>query len=379
MNFKNDNHGNGEKILLAVLPLWEKLIPPLGISCLKEFLVCRGFNVKTADGNAEETLKATFDTYLNTLQEAIPENNRSNFYNISNDVVPQHMMAHFNHEDEKKYVELVKTIIFNTFFCSVNDDLVRCLNEILDSYYHQLETYWLDLLEKETPTIVGLSVYSSTLPSSLFVLSKTKEKYPHIKTVIGGGAFTNQLALDSPNLEFFLEQTRDYVDKIIIGEGEMLFFKYLKGELPESQRVYTLKDIDRELVDLSSVGVPHFGDYNLTYYKHLAAYGSRSCPLNCSFCSETVTWGKYRKKSASKIVKELIKLYELHGSQLFLMCDSLLNPIVTPLAKELLEEDISIYWDGYLRADKAVCNTENTLLWRRGGFYRARLGLESGS
>jgi radical SAM superfamily enzyme YgiQ (UPF0313 family) len=61
------------------------------------------------------------------------------------------------------------------------------------------------------------------------------------------------------------------------------------------------------------------------------------------------------------------------------MCDSLLNPIITELAKVLLEKDVSIYWDGYLRADKHVCNIDNTLLWRRGGFYRARLGVESGS
>lgn len=37
------------------------------------------------------------------------------------------------------------------------------------------------------------------------------------------------------------------------------------------------------------------------------------------------------------------------------------------------------YWDGFLRADKHVCDPANTLLWRRGGFYRAKLGVESGS
>jgi radical SAM superfamily enzyme YgiQ (UPF0313 family) len=61
------------------------------------------------------------------------------------------------------------------------------------------------------------------------------------------------------------------------------------------------------------------------------------------------------------------------------MCDSLLNPLITNLSKELLKRNIPVYWDGYLRADKQVCHTRNTLLWRRSGFYRARLGLESGS
>jgi radical SAM superfamily enzyme YgiQ (UPF0313 family) len=61
------------------------------------------------------------------------------------------------------------------------------------------------------------------------------------------------------------------------------------------------------------------------------------------------------------------------------MCDSLLNPIITELAKVLLEKDVSIYWDGYLRVDKASCDIDNVFQWRRGGFYRARLGVESGS
>jgi radical SAM superfamily enzyme YgiQ (UPF0313 family) len=72
-------------------------------------------------------------------------------------------------------------------------------------------------------------------------------------------------------------------------------------------------------------------------------------------------------------------LYGKHKSQLFLMCDSLLNPIITPLANALLQSGRSLYWDGYLRVDAQVCNRDNCFRWRRGGFYRARLGIESGS
>jgi radical SAM superfamily enzyme YgiQ (UPF0313 family) len=61
------------------------------------------------------------------------------------------------------------------------------------------------------------------------------------------------------------------------------------------------------------------------------------------------------------------------------MSDSLLNPIVNDLSQELSASEKAIYWDGYLRADNHVCDTENTFKWRRGGFYRARLGIESGS
>jgi radical SAM superfamily enzyme YgiQ (UPF0313 family) len=78
-------------------------------------------------------------------------------------------------------------------------------------------------------------------------------------------------------------------------------------------------------------------------------------------------------------VNELSTLYHQHGSQLFLLSDSLLNPVITGLAKEFLDKDLPIYWDGYLRVDKNTCNQEQVFLWRRGGFYRGRIGVESGS
>jgi radical SAM superfamily enzyme YgiQ (UPF0313 family) len=79
------------------------------------------------------------------------------------------------------------------------------------------------------------------------------------------------------------------------------------------------------------------------------------------------------------VVDELMILYKKYHYQLFLMSDSLLNPLISDLANDLIQSPISIYWDGYLRLDKHVCDNENTLLWRRGGFYRARIGVESGS
>jgi radical SAM superfamily enzyme YgiQ (UPF0313 family) len=69
----------------------------------------------------------------------------------------------------------------------------------------------------------------------------------------------------------------------------------------------------------------------------------------------------------------------LWGSRLFMMSDLLLNPVVEDLSRVIRESETSLYWDGCLRAEKHVCSVENTLAWRRGGLYRARIGCESGS
>jgi len=367
-----------KKILLALMPYWVPLIPPMGISCLKSYLAAHGFEVKTVDANVEPRLQEVIDRYFDLLKGYIPPGKQGNIYNLGNEVLRHHMMAHLHSRDEKQYIGLVKQLVYQTFFTSLGDDRVIPLNRLMESFYTRLREYVLDLLEKEKPSILGLSVYSVTLPASLFTFQLAKEIDPGMETVMGGAIFTGVLDLRSPNLEYFLEHT-PYIDKIFVGEGEELFLDYLRGELPLQQRVYTLADIDNRLLDLNKSAVPDFSGLELRYYPNLASYTSRSCPFNCTFCSEKVFWGRFRKKKAARIVEELTRLSGQYKTQLFLMADSLLNPVVKELSGAIIDEGLSFYWDGYLRADPSVCNTDNTMQWRRGGFYRARLGLESGS
>jgi hypothetical protein len=368
-----------KKILLALLPFWTPLVPPTGLSCLKVFLQEYGFTVKTVDLSIEPTLKEFGNQYIETLKQQVPPGKRGNFYSIVNDVFRNQLMAHLNYTDETQYRELVKILVYKTFFTDVPEELILKLTDIIAGFYSRLETHFFNLLENENPGIRGLTVYSDTLPVSMYIFKRTREKYPHIKTVMGGGVFADQLAIGSPNLEFFLEKTAGYIDNIFIGEGEILFLKWLLGELPETRRVFTLADINGETLDLSTAAPLDLADFDPGKYPYLVSYTSRSCPFQCNFCSETVQWGKYRKKSAPQIAKELRELSAKHDSQLFLLSDSLLNPVITDLAKELINFNESIYWGGWLRVDGRAGDTQNTLLWRQGGFYHARIGVESGS
>ncbi|MCP4155658.1 MAG: B12-binding domain-containing radical SAM protein, partial [bacterium] len=213
----------------------------------------------------------------------------------------------------------------------------------------------------------------------LFTFQVTREHFPHIKTVLGGGIFNGLMSRGSSNLDAFLEKTRDCIDKVIIGEGEILFLKMLQGELPETQRVFTLKDIDGEVLDLSTVEIPDMSEFELQYYPYLTLYATRSCPFQCHFCSDPVLWGKYRQKKAAQVAGELITASKTYESQLFIMSDLLMNPIAGQLSNELIKAGASVYWDTHFRVGKEVCDPKNTLLWRRGGLYRVQLGVESGS
>jgi len=370
---------NSETILLAMLPFWTPLIPPMGISCLKSYLQPRGFNVKTVDANIEIGFRELYNRYFEVLKQHVPGDKQGNFYSIGQDILHNHMMAHCNYTDKDDYIELVELLIAKTYFCRVNRSAVLQLNRIVAEFYAMLESYVNRLLDVHSPTVLGLSVCSGTLAPSLFAFQLAKERDPGILTVMGGGIFCDQFAVGTPNFDILLEKTGGFIDKFIIGEGELLFYKLLKRELPPAQRYYSLSDIGIENLDIADMETPDFSDFDVHHYPYLSNYTSRSCPYQCNFCSDAVMWGRYRKKPAHRVATELTQLHELWGARIFMMSDLLLNPVVEDLARVFRESDASLYWDGCLRAEKHACNIENTLDWRRGGLYRARIGCESGS
>lgn len=368
-----------EKILLLLLPFWDPEIPPQGISCLKGYLEPQGYRVKTADGNTEKEFRQVYFRYYRVLQSHIPVSRRRNLFNDGVTLLRNHLMSHIYNSNKDRYYRLLKILIEKIFRTPFDNSQLEELDGVVSDFYTRLERYFLRLLEEEQPSVVGFSTFSASLPASLFACRLAKQKNNRIKTVLGGQIFSDQLMMGTPDFDYFMKKTRDYVDAVIVGEGERLFQAWLQEELPASQRVFTLKDIDYKTVDLSTVNTPDYSDLDLSYYPHIGVYGSRSCPFNCSFCSETLYWGNYRKKNTTQLVEEFKRLYQLHSYQLFLLTDSLLNPTITELARAIIDSGFSFYWDGYLRADPPVRSVDNTLLWRRGGFYRAKLGLESGS
>ena len=368
-----------KKILLAILPYWNPMIPPMGITTLKSFLQGHGYNVKAVDLIVKKEFLDFYNNYFEALKRFVPEEKRGNFNNIGHDVLQNHMMAHQNYKDEREYIELVKILVYKTFYVRIEECHVNELNQIMDKFYCILKDDWLQLLEEEKPDVVGVTAYKCTVPASIFVLKLTRERYPHIRTLMGGGTFNETHAPDSPNFKALLDATEGYLDKIIIGQGESLFLKYLRGEMPESRRVYTKEDNGGRILDFHEQELPDFSDLDMMKYPYLPATASASCKYACSFCVARKVAGPYRVKDPTQTVDEMIKMYKMYGRQLFFMTDSLLNPVITHLADKFIESGVSLYYDAYFKVDEASGDVRNTLLWRKGGLYRVRLGTESGS
>lgn len=366
-------------IVLAMLPYWTPLVPPQGIAHLKTFLQHHGYRVVTADANTDKRFKRLYDQYFAVLARYVPKEKQGNFFNIGHDVLRNHMLAHIHAQDQALYRRLVADIVLKTFYTNLDDGGVLELNGVLDQFYERMEEFILELLERENPGVLGLSVLRDTIGPSLFAFRLAKEKFPHIKTIMGGAIFSDHLLKDTPNFEYFLERA-PYIDNIVIGEGQNLILKLLNGELPEGQRVFTLADIDRQVLGFSPENTPDMDDFDVKgEYPYLAAQASGSCPYQCSFCNVAAFYGEYRQKDPKQAVREMIGMYRKYGKQVFFMNDSLLNYVAGDLADQFLESGVALYWDGYLRVDENVCDIDTTIHWRRGGMYRVRLGVESGS
>jgi hypothetical protein len=369
-----------QKILLALLPFWDPLIPANGIASLKRYLEKFGYNVKTADLTISNDFLNHYRSYFGKMETFIPESNWGNFFNTGHDVLQRNLMAHINYTDERSYAELVKQLVYFSFYHHITDQQARRLIEDIDGCYKLLEKYFLNLLEKEKPDVLGLTAYKGILGPCLFVYRLARRHYPHILNVMGGTMFADSHAVDSPNYNIILEETKDYIDKIIIGPGETLFLKLLEGQLPENQRIFILNDMkDEKPLDFAEIDLPDYSDFTAADYPYMPITASASCPFKCSFCNSTLYWGNFRIKDPKQTAREMKKLHEMYGSQLFFMTDSTINPVIKRLSEELLKMDVSLYYDGYFRPDRPSANMENTMKWRRSGFYRARLGIETGS
>lgn len=367
-----------QKILLMTLPFLTPLIPPLGISCIKSFLQKYSYKVKTVDMMSDIEIREICYKYFDTLQGFIPEKKQGHFFNIGLDVLYNQFMAHINYTNKQKYMELVKILIYQNFFVEITDEIAQTLINIVDHFFSKLENYLISLFDQEQPTVFGLSVYKGTLASSYFAARLIRKKFPQIKIVMGGTIFSQDLYPGTPNFNNFLEKA-SFIDKIFVGESEVLFLKYLRGELPTDQRVYSLKDINEQLLNLNTVPLPDYSDFNLSFYPLLPAFTSRGCIYRCSFCAETVYWKRYNCKNAQKVVDEFEELIQKYDRRLFVLTDCLINPLAKDISEEILKRNLYVYWDVYIKIDKQVCDPNQALLWRKGGFYRARLGIESGS
>ena len=368
-----------QNILLAIMPYWDAMIPPNGIAHLKSYLSRFGYNVVNKDFIIIKELQELYFEYFDLIKKEIPEQNNGSFYNIGHDVLTDHMMGYIEIDSEEKYIDYVKIVLSNVYYFTPQTKIITELNDIIHTIFQKLEQNIRSAIIEFKPNVVGLTVYAGTLPASLFAFKLIKEIDPNILTVMGGSLFSSTHTVGSPNYINLINKTESYIDKIVIGQGEILFQKLLNDELPPDQRIFTKADIDNRILQFEELDLPDYSDFDNQLYPFMPLTVSTSCKYKCKFCNAVAYWGKYRIKSIKQAVDEVEVINNKYKIQAFQLTDSYSNAYINEFAEELIKRELSVYYDCYLKVDDLISNIENTMKWRKSGLYRVRLGVESGS
>jgi len=378
------------KSFLVMAPFWDPYCPPLGIASLQASLKEKGHAVAIYDYNTDTRIWRAYLSYFKAFQEIVPASRTWNIMRLGPDYFSRHQMAWLSLRDQARaYAELSRLILNIDGRQELDPSTFEPLDRIFETTYARIDEVTDAKLAEHQPDLVGCTLLTTTLPASLHILRRAKQRNPKVLTVLGGPGPIMGAGADSPDTHRILKKC-PWIDNVVIGEGEILLDALHRDALPR-RKVLSLRDvpplagsdgaatITRQglIADLSSLPTPDYAGLSVDSYPKLSVGVSRGCAYQCSFCYETTYWKRYRKRPIDSALRDLKALRERHDRTRFFLCDSLANFFAEDLSKGLIDRAMDIRWDAYLRADAELLDLEYVRLLADGGMVRARLGLES--
>jgi len=236
-----------------------------------------------------------------------------------------------------------------------------------------------DKMVEFKPSLVGISIYSTTLPDVKTVVSSLQSIYKG--PLIAGG----------PHATLFpKEMLLDGFDYVVKGEGEETLpdlIAHLDNPLSVKGIAFKknsqiIENLDRPKIhNLDEIPYPDRSLFDLDAYKKNILMGARGCTNNCKFCSNwQVSGGGIRKRSPQNVFEELLYLNEKGESKdLFIADDNFgaFRKNKLELCDLIIHSDISIDWAAQMRVD----NVDEYLLRKMSdaGCSRVYFGVESGN
>lgn len=279
---------------------------------------------------------------------------------------------------------------------SLESDDVKLLTKIME-----------DKIIENDIEIVGINcLYSGLFPVVRHLAKHIKLLNSNIKVVIGGihpTIYSNQI----------LNQYKDIIDYVIIGEGEFSFVELLNslaadklsalsgidglGYLennkavvnPKSKFIENLDELPSPAVDLLNIS-DYFTDTtgwhnpkNIPIKTPVPVLTSRSCPKMCNFCSMNLIHGKkIRFRSPEKVVEEMKTYINKYGLTYFNITDdnlTLSKPKLITLMNLIIKENLNIQFS--TENGVYINNLDEEVLdaMTSAGLARLHLAFETGS
>ncbi len=246
---------------------------------------------------------------------------------------------------------------------------------------------------KFSPDIVGISCMTHNYYDALKVAKYLKSK-TDVPIVFGG-----------PHPTIMPEDVlkNEYVDFVIMGEGEDIFLKLCQrledkegnkefneiGGLcfkdnnkiivqPKKQFIENLDEIPfpaRHLLKLDSYTL--VDDYG---HKMITIMSSRGCPYGCTYCYKGLFGRTYRQRSSQNIIDEIKYCIDRFDSKSFYFIDDLFTlnlKRIEELANAIKKENLDIRWQCLARVNNATPQMFKQM--KETGCHKVHFGIESGN
>jgi len=214
------------------------------------------------------------------------------------------------------------------------------------------------------------------------------KKFPSLRMMIGGGAFTA-----------FADQLIGKLPEGIIGilgEGEDAILKVLNGEsLSEERFIVKEKGTVTKgtkntpaLLDSLTVDIPYltsiFPQYQEYIGESIGVQSKRGCPYDCAFCLYPYIEGKrVRYRPAENVVKDIAQYYHQWGARRFWFTDAQFitgkdaYPQCTEILERIIDQKLEIEWSGYVRT--SLINADLAKLMVKSGVGDLEVAITAGS
>lgn len=243
----------------------------------------------------------------------------------------------------------------------------------------------INILNKEKPSVVGLTAYTEDLNAAFATASIVKKSNKEIYVVIGGPHAT-ALPIETLN-------TCSDLDAVIIGEGEITLYELvdaiqsnksvsgMQGLAVRVDNTPILTEPRPHIDDLDILPFPDWSLFDLKKYCGLFYVSfSRGCPYRCYFCFGRYL-GKTRFRQPKNVVDEIEQNIRRFNAKQIQFADATLSlnrGKTIELCNKIIHRGINkrVRWYCDTRADRMDARLFN--LFKKAGCKSVTFGIESG-
>lgn len=128
-----------------------------------------------------------------------------------------------------------------------------------------------------------------------------------------------KIAVGGPHTSADIESIPDFVDHIVVSEGERAILDIVEGTTDRTIRKEPIHDLDELPMPAYDYFVDLPYDFSVQWLSEQPVFTmntSRGCPFQCAFCSVGSVWGhRYRYFSAGRVIEEVRYLADRYEAQ----------------------------------------------------------------